>query len=388
MNQAQILKYLQREVLGNPADERYLTNMRSDLLRTVAGGQSVSLEILEALALFCSDCEYVLVESEEDRNNLAKLNPDKSDQERWMLACFHSFMREDLPVDEIASLNPLANHVSRAVAQQYEENPYPCWQFLPDDKVLTDSTEGFDDADILVAGCGTGLEALINARVSPRSRVIGIDLSRKSLAYALARARDFDINNVKFVQGDLQDVHLLKTQFDVIKCTGVLHHMAQPSDGLAALKSVLKPNGMIHVAVYSERARDGIRAAIELRKQKQIPATPDGIRAFRQEIIALPDNHPARQPVTFMDFYSMSGARDLLFHVQEINYTVRGFVELLDDAGFELVCFGLGEEPERRFRELGFTDLGDVDAWQSVEDQIPTLFSGMYRAAFKLKAPS
>ena len=46
--------------------------------------------------------------------------------------------------------------------------------------------------------------------------------------------------------------------FDLIVCTGVLHHLADPDAGLRALHDVLKPDGAMHLMVYAPYGRAGI----------------------------------------------------------------------------------------------------------------------------------
>ena len=45
----------------------------------------------------------------------------------------------------------------------------------------------------------------------------------------------------------------------MIISTGVLHHMEKPEDGLASLSSVLKPNGIMLLGLYSKYARSEIK---------------------------------------------------------------------------------------------------------------------------------
>ena len=156
--------------------------------------------------------------------------------------------------------------------------------------------------------------------------------------------------------------------------------MANPQRGLTALKSVLKKDGTINLAVYSAQNRSGILEAIKLRKERGVPSTTEAIREFRQVVLGLPADHPARGATTSQDFYSISGARDLLFHVHEQNFTIRGLVALIEGAGLKLIRFGIGAKPEKRFKDMGFQDFSDLDAWERVEQAYPGTFSSMYRA--------
>ena len=37
--------------------------------------------------------------------------------------------------------------------------------------------------------------------------------------------------------------------FDVVECTGVLHHLPRPEEGLRVLSALLKPGGMMRLAL-------------------------------------------------------------------------------------------------------------------------------------------
>ena len=98
-----------------------------------------------------------------------------------------------------------------------------------------------DDISILVAGCGTGLNPLSDAVKYPNARITAIDISRRSLAFAMRKAEELGIGNVDFYQGDILELGTLDRRFDVVICGGVLHHMADPLQGWAVLRGLLVP---------------------------------------------------------------------------------------------------------------------------------------------------
>ena len=116
---------------------------------------------------------------------------------------------------------PASHTVSSAVAKQYEENPYPRWRHLDVPVLTADQRAKGRGRNILIAGCGTGHEALIMATRYPKARILGIDLSVPSLAYGKQKAAEFDIGNVEFMQADILDLEALGQQFDLITCSGV-----------------------------------------------------------------------------------------------------------------------------------------------------------------------
>lgn len=111
---------------------------------------------------------------------------------------------------EIPALTPIEDDVSRKVRQQYEENPYPRWAKAdPPKKALrfdrymrnkfpaaTFRDLGKDDLDVLIAGCGTGQQAIEAAPRFLGARTLAIDLSLTSLAYALRKTREMGTPNL------------------------------------------------------------------------------------------------------------------------------------------------------------------------------------------------
>src|SRR5205085_9752158 len=107
---------------------------------------------------------------------------------------------------------------------------------------------------ILIAGCGT-IQAAYTAYMNREDEVIGIDLSEASLAHERFLQERHGLSNLKLFKGNLLEVGSLGERFDVILCTGVLHHMADPLAGLAARRDVLAPDGVMVLMLYGQSVR-------------------------------------------------------------------------------------------------------------------------------------
>lgn len=296
----------------------------------------------------------------------------------------------------LPSLTPISDAVSRAVRTQYEQHPYPRWLRAP-------STGGayplarrlrtlFPHADkasaglekehpsILIAGCGTGRHVAITAALNPDSRILAIDLSRASLAYAARRARESGLRNVEFAQADIVELGRLEERFDVIECSGVLHHLNDPVAGWRVLTGLLAPGGRMKVGLYSEAGRRGVAAARRLIADAGFAADAPGMRAARAAILALPAGNPARHFADSIDFYSLSGCRDLLFHVQEHRFTLPWIEGILHDLGLEFLGFEF-ESALMAYRsefplDRAATSLAN---WAEFEARHPDTFAAMYQ---------
>ena len=126
--------------------------------------------------------------------------------------------------------------------------------------------------------------------------MLAIDLSLTSLAYALRKTRELGIGNIEYAQADILKLDTVGRSFDLIESSGVLHHMADPFAGWRTLLSVLRPGGVMAVALYSEIARADIVKARAFIAERRYGSSADDIRRCRQEIVA---HEAARRSGTF-----------------------------------------------------------------------------------------
>ena len=297
--------------------------------------------------------------------------------------------QEQADRDKIPVLTPTGDAVSLQVQQQYEENPYPRWTALPriaptpvanflSDKIGV-APEPWNTVtgpiDILIAGCGTGQHAIDTAQRFASSRVLAIDMSRTSLAYARRMTRALGVGNLDYAQADILELGAIDRRFDLIEAVGVLHHLAEPEAAWRLLLSLLRPNGLMFVGLYSAPARRHLGAARALIAERGYRATADDIRASRQDLMARNGMPP------FRDFSSMSGCRDLLFNVMEHQFTIPQIAAFI--AANRLNFLGFEQLPpdvHAQFRQQ-FPDPSarrDLAAWHSFEQLHPYTFGNMY----------
>jgi 2-polyprenyl-3-methyl-5-hydroxy-6-metoxy-1,4-benzoquinol methylase len=119
---------------------------------------------------------------------------------------------------------------------------------------------------ILDAGCGSGYYVQTLALANPGAKVIGIDLSEKSIDLAQQRLEYHSINNVEFYALGIEDVPQLGLEFDYINCNEVLYLMPDIALALKTLKSVLKPTGIIRSNLHSSLQRSAHFRAQQLFK--------------------------------------------------------------------------------------------------------------------------
>jgi 2-polyprenyl-3-methyl-5-hydroxy-6-metoxy-1,4-benzoquinol methylase len=238
----------------------------------------------------------------------------------------------------IFSLTSIENHVSLKVQSQYEENPYPRWTRLPKDsskKYLNSYIQSkfpFGDfqrmdedrnPEILVAGCGTGQHSIGTSQVIKGAKILAIDLSMASLSYAKRKTEQLDINSIEYAQADILKLNSLGRTFDIIESSGVLHHLENPFDGWEVLLSLLRPNGLMKLGLYSELARRNIVRVRNMISSEGIGSSSQDIRGYRKHLLGLQNSKDYGFATSSSDFFSTSACRDLLFHVQEHRMNLR-----------------------------------------------------------------
>ena len=300
--------------------------------------------------------------------------------------------RELIP--EIPSLGVITDITSIKVRKQYENNPYPRWvrahvraKPVSVDAIFNKSALKFRsecslnlaNPEILIAGCGTGQHAIESAATWCGSKLLAVDISLASLSYAKRKTSELNIENIDFLHADILDLRSLNRDFDIVECVGVLHHMRDPHAGFKVLVDLVKPGGLIKVGLYSEIARSQITRA--RRKASWLGAEPTDsqIREYRHALLET-GGEELETLCEWSDFFNLSEWRDLVFHVQEHQFSLPLIARLLEDLNIKFCGF---ENPSliKKFRIFhgDNSNIYDLGAWQTVEKHNQNLFTGMYQ---------
>jgi tetratricopeptide (TPR) repeat protein len=294
----------------------------------------------------------------------------------------------------IARLTAIDDEVSLRVQQQYEENPYPRWLKDAPRKPLAVNTAlrrilplaplqplgSSDRPDVLVAGCGTGQHAIGTAQSFEGAKVLAVDLSGASLAYAARKTREMGVTSIEYAQADLLKLGAIGRSFDVIESVGVLHHLADPWAGWRVLLQLLRPRGVMKLGFYSQVARRNVNKARAVIAERGYAATADGIRQCRQDLMAMGDAADFGALLQASDFFSTSACRDLLFHVQEQQLTLDAIHAFLRENRLRFLGFE-GNVNLQAYRQRYPEDRAAIDLgqWQRFESEHPDTFNRMYQ---------
>ena len=202
---------------------------------------------------------------------------------------------------------------------------------------------------VLVAGGGTGDHSIFLAEQlrDYDASVTYIDISRASLGIAKERARVRNLDNIEWHHGSILDIASLDlAPFDLISCSGVLHHLPEPERGLAALRSALAPEGAMSLMLYGRMGRLGIHAGQELMRlvNQGVDDRKLKTRHARAVLQSLPQTNwllrgrdPKEVLVSFLE--DESNLYDTLLHEQDRAYSVMEIYALLAGAQLDLIEF-------------------------------------------------
>jgi len=96
-------------------------------------------------------------------------------------------------------------------------------------------------------GCGCGRNLVYASKYA--SKVIGVDLSKKSLSFAKSFVQS---DNLELIVGNNLAIPLANDVADVVVSDGVCHHTGDTVNAFKECVRILKPNGKLYLAVYKK----------------------------------------------------------------------------------------------------------------------------------------
>ena len=429
---------LHKSLIADGFMEKLLTKLRFEVLLTLQNpNKDILKKYLDFVISMAEQCwfnEYVYVQSENETTHINKLkikielDKEINEFEIVILGCYMALndskiiiqklsgykseniffnnlintqikepLREIELVKSIKSLAEITDTISNKVREQYEKNPYPRWKYdynrlpvnfchrLNDDitpnKVLHNNK--FNNPNVLIAGCGTGKHVNVVAASYKNSNILAVDLSITSLAYAKRKTEELGYKNIEFLHADILQLRDLNKKFDIVESVGTLHHMKEPIVGFKVLVDLLEPRGFLRLGLYSDTARKGIVEAREYIKEHNLKNTGEDIKICRQLIFNEKESPLLKRLTTHSpDFYSTSGVRDLLFHVQEHRFTIPEIAKILKNLNLEFIGFYFNDHLiKKEYSKLFPSDKKNIslDNWHQFEKNNPSTFSSMYQ---------
>jgi SAM-dependent methyltransferase len=241
------------------------------------------------------------------------------------------------------------DNAKEAVRSLYDLHPYPPVedlnmyrrQWQDEDRRVADFHMYWarrpyrEDLRILVAGCGSA-QAARQALRHPSAQVVGIDISETSIHHTLELKQKYDLSNLQVRRLPIEQVQELGETFDLIVCTGALHHLSDPGSGLGALRSVLDTGGALDLMVHAPYGRAGVYMLQEYCRRLHIGHSSTEIRDLARTLAVLPRTHPLAHLLgKAQDFKTSAGMADSLLQPQDRAYTIPQLFDLLSKCGLK-----------------------------------------------------
>lgn len=121
------------------------------------------------------------------------------------------------------------------------------------------------NARVLDVGCGTG-DLSIELFEKTAAQVIGIDFCHPMLQLATSKAPQ-----LLFIEGDALKLPFADCSFDAVTIGFALRNLASAEQGLAELRRVLKPQGLIAILEFSKPVIPGFRESVAFYYRHLLP---------------------------------------------------------------------------------------------------------------------
>ena len=313
-------------------------------------------------------------------------------------------IQEKKLIKSIKSFQQITNPVSKILSNKYDEYPFMKWKYtnnhLPlnfiynlnneiqpnkvkfqiykkkdDDTVICNNS--FANPNILIAGCGTGLETISAGRYK-NANILGLDLSINSLAYAKRKTEELELKNIEYLHMDIFDLKNLNKKFDVIECMGLIHLLTDPIGGIKTLLDVLEPHGFLKLGLYSEISKNHMDITKNFIKEKKLSNKIEDVRNFRKEIFEKKNG----LIINDINFYSYSHLMGLFYIDHKHSFSLKKIKEMIKELNLEFIGFSFSNLSTQKTYSKSFpNDKRNIslDNWCEFERDHPHSFLNMYQ---------
>lgn len=153
---------------------------------------------------------------------------------------------------------------------------------------------------LLDIGCGAGNYSLKILEQLPNLDVTLIDLSRPMLDRAVERVSRATTGKVTALQGDIRELKIGDSQFDIICAAAVLHHLRETKEWqqvFSALHLALRPGGSVWISDLIEHSDPRVQALMWERYGDYLTQLKG--EAYREDVFAYIAQEDSPRPLIF-----------------------------------------------------------------------------------------
>jgi tRNA (cmo5U34)-methyltransferase len=155
-------------------------------------------------------------------------------------------------------------------------------------------------ASLLDVGCGAGNYSLKILELLPNLDVTLIDLSRPMLDRAVERVSRATSGKVTALQGDIRELNIGDSQFDLICAAAVLHHLREDSEWQGVFRKLhasLKTGGSLWISDLIEHSDARVQSLMWERYGDYLSQLKD--EAYRDHVFAYVAKEDSPRPLMF-----------------------------------------------------------------------------------------
>lgn len=272
--------------------------------------------------------------------------------------CFDIKENTTIDVSKFYSQNPFPNY-------QGYENRFELEKIVLENVFLNDLKKhiGFGKK-LIEVGSGTCQFSLAFA-LNTNNIIVAMDSTIESLKLGRDFAEKNNIDNVIFLKSDIFDDVVQDNFFDVVWCSGVLHHTKDSKKGFEIISNWVKEDGLIIIGVYNKigRLRTNFRQLLykTLNKSK-----------FSKKLISILDPYLRKN---LSEVRRQAWFRDQYDHPIERKHSIDEVINWFKDSNISF----LGSIPSPNFEFKNTTQMdGDKGSFISrIFAQIIMLFSNL-----------
>jgi tRNA (cmo5U34)-methyltransferase len=153
---------------------------------------------------------------------------------------------------------------------------------------------------VLDVGCGAGNYTLKLLQLLPHLDVTLNDLSQPMLNRAQQRVAAVGAKNITVIQGDVRELDLGETQFDIIMAAAVLHHLRGDEEWHAAFRkfhAALRSGGSIWISDLVTHSTAAVHALMWGRYGEYLAHLKD--EEYREQVFAYIEKEDSPRPLLF-----------------------------------------------------------------------------------------
>ena len=152
-------------------------------------------------------------------------------------------------------------HTAELIEQFYTQNAFPNYEdfetvydvenTLKKNKLVASLKKAVGwKKRIIEVGSGTS-QLSIALAIGTNNEIVAFDTTLKSLRIGAAFGERHGIDNCIFVNGDLINDPFLANHFDLVWCSGVLHHTENAEKGFKTIAKCVRPDGYLIIGLYN-----------------------------------------------------------------------------------------------------------------------------------------